>query len=111
MPNPLRKTRFVSGADGLTQRCKDRTLLRLISADGAAVYPASQFQGTQILPATARLLQVLLTSGADVWTVALWVVTSHDELSSLAPIEWIRSQPDMQELMAAAHAAAARWSA
>lgn len=95
----------------ITQRCKDHTLLRLITADGVPVYPASQFQGQQLRPTMVRLLQILLGSGADGWTVALWLVTPHNELSGLTPIEWVRSQPNDQELIAAAHTAAARWSA
>ena len=95
----------------IAERCKEHILLRLVTADGAVIYPASQFQGDQLRPTMARLLQVLLGSGVDAWTAALWLVTSHDELSSLTPIEWMRSQPADQELLAAAQVAAARWSA
>ena len=97
--------------DEIMRRCESHSLLSLVTADNATVFPAFQFKRDQTHPGLSELLRVLLASGVDTWTVALWLVTGHEELSGTAPIRWLQDEPDLRPLLVTAHTAAARWAA
>lgn len=100
--------------DGLGALASVGGVLRLVTADGEAVYPVWQFSRrggqVEVKPGLVPLFRVL--SGFDGWTVALLLHTPAPELEGLSPLDWLAAEGRDAEAVANLAVVAAReWSA
>jgi hypothetical protein len=87
------------------------TLLGMLTADRAWVYPAFQFdERNHVLKGLSELLKILRTSDVDDWTLASWLDSPMRSLDDRSPIEWLRLGNDRDVLRALAAEAARRFS-
>lgn len=101
----------------VSERARNHTLLRLVTADNTFVYPAFQFVTDPERPERkivnshlVPLLRTLLGTGADPWTVAFWLtapLADFDDQTALAVIN--RGEADRAAVHNLAREDAARW--
>lgn len=84
-----------------TERIRAGSLLGLECSDGSLVFPLAQFEtydGTVgVRPSLVEFFTMLRDE--DPWTVALFAVTTADELDGQSPIEWARHGRDTETLL------------
>ncbi|PPF53448.1 hypothetical protein C5C13_15085 [Clavibacter michiganensis] len=95
----------------VNDRVKKHRLLRVQTSDGMFLFPAFQFEGAELRPHLAALLQVLLASGEDPWTVAYWLTVQLDEFEERTALEVVdsREADRIDELLDLAREDAASW--
>lgn len=95
------------------KRVRSHRLLRVETADGVFLFPAFQFTHGGVLPGLPELLQVLLGSGADGWTVAYWLTARNADLANRTALEVLAAGNATQvaHLRALAADDAAGWAA
>jgi hypothetical protein len=88
-------------------------VLGLTTADGALVYPVSQFHrrgGTvEVRPSLVPFLTALRRF--DPWAVAVLLHTPSPELHGATPLDWARGRGDLVALADYAKAVAREWAA
>lgn len=87
-------------------------VLRLVTADGEAVYPVWQFSRrgqVHVKPGLVPLVRTL--RGFDGWTVAVLLHTPAPELDDLSPLDWLAEGRDGEAVAALAVVVAREWSA
>ncbi len=90
-------------------RRERRSILALRTSDGRWVYPTFQFAADGSVRADiAAVLQVV---GESSWTLATWWRTPSADLESHTPLEWLDAGWPVDDVLAAARQAAARWAA
>jgi hypothetical protein len=82
---PFTRTEGVQARLGITRqaiasKAARRRLLRVITVDGAHLYPIWQFAGPGLLPGLADVLALFAEDAVDGWTLAGWLRTSDPEL-------------------------------
>lgn len=88
------------------------TILALRTADNQWVYPAFQFKGRHIRPAARALLDVFRPIDPDWWSVATWMRYPNPQWGGQSAADIIvTDDPDLELVLPAAHATAARWAA
>lgn len=93
------------------ERVKRGTLLRVLTSDEVALYPAFQFCGAQVSPPLRRVLATFRETPVDGWTVAAWLCVPCPELDDLSPRDWLAdTDRDPTAVLALASEAAARWA-
>lgn len=76
----------------LKSRIDNNRLLRVETADGKKVYPELQFDGAgSMVPGLPNVLQALLPSAADEWTVLYWLTAPLDDYNGRTAIDVLRS--------------------
>lgn len=109
-----RQTLGLKSRQALASRVSNGSVLALKSADGAVLYPVSQFHrrsdGTaEVKPALVAFLRTL--RAFDPWAVGVLLHTPAPELGGLTPMGWARQDRDPDTLADLAHAVAREWSA
>ncbi|MBI2709962.1 MAG: hypothetical protein HYX34_09740 [Actinobacteria bacterium] len=66
-----------------------RRLLRVITADGAHLYPLWQLDGARLVPGLADVLSLFPERAVDGWTLAAWLRTPDPDLGE-APFDAVR---------------------
>lgn len=95
----------------VSERARNHRLLRVTTADGLMVFPAFQFTGTAVRTNLVPLLQILLGSGADPWTVAYWMTAPQEELGDKTALAVLDSEDEARRLQEIAKRDAAAWHA
>ncbi|WAX55535.1 hypothetical protein M6B22_13395 [Jatrophihabitans cynanchi] len=98
----------------IDKRNKAHTLLACRTESGFWRYPALQFDDRgNPLPHLRELLDVLITPGDDRrWRAARWLAAPAPYLpGNVSAAAWLRSGSDVQPVLTAARADAARWAA
>lgn len=87
-------------------------LLRVTTTDGVSLYPAFQFADGSVMAGLPSLLETLLGSGADPWTVAHWLTARTENTDGLTAIEVLASDSDelRADLIRLARHDAAGWA-
>lgn len=75
------------------------------------VFPAFQFTGTAVRTNLVPLLQILLGSGADPWTVAYWMTAPQEELGGKTALAVLDFEDEARRLQEIAKRDAAAWHA
>ncbi|QDP96485.1 hypothetical protein FOE78_11735 [Microlunatus elymi] len=88
-------------------RIRNGTILALTTSDRKTVFPVFQFDGGKVSPRLGPAIRAL--SGLPRWSVALWFVTSSDDLGERTPLEWSNAGFSVDELTLAAQRAARDW--
>src|SRR5699024_362178 len=95
----------------VSERARNHRLLRVTTADGLMVFPAFQFTGTAVRTNLVPLLQILLGSGADPWTVAYWMTAPQEELGGKTALAVLDFEDEARRLQEIAKRDAAAWHA
>jgi hypothetical protein len=82
---PFIRSEGVQARLGITRqavaaKASRRRLLRVISADGAHLYPIWQFDGNRLLAGLPEILALFPENAVDGWTLAGWLRTVEPEL-------------------------------
>lgn len=88
-------------------------LLAPVTADGVQVFPKFQFdtEQKQSREHLRPLLEILLGSGADPWTITFWLTAPLPEFEHLRAVDVIDRDDEIRAtLLAMAHEDAARWN-
>jgi len=92
----------------INKRAHDRSILRLVTANGQAVYPAFQFAADgQTAPRLKDVLQTLATGVDDPWTWAQWLAASDAQGVSHIDRLWAGQAA---EVLVDARQTAAQWA-
>ncbi|MDQ0277447.1 hypothetical protein QO003_001750 [Arthrobacter silviterrae] len=75
----------------VSERVKNDRLLRVKTADGVFLFPAFQFANGAVVPGLQKLLEVLLGTGVDDWTVAYWLTARMAQLGETTALEVLAS--------------------
>src|SRR5690625_1824845 len=89
-------------------------LLAPVTADGVQVFPKFQFdtEQKQSREHLRSLLETLLGSGVDAWTITFWLTAPLPEFEHLRAVDVIdRDEKTRAALIAMAHEDAGRWNA
>ncbi|WP_426519612.1 hypothetical protein ACPPVQ_05960 [Diaminobutyricibacter sp. McL0618] len=93
------------------KRADTGQLLKVITAEGAALYPAWQFDSTGgLLPHLAEVREALAPAITDPWTIGAWLNSPRRLLDGRTPADALR-QGRVDEVLAAAAALSDRLSA
>lgn len=95
----------------INDRVKKHRLLRVQTSDGMFLFPAFQIEGGDLRPGLAGLLQVLLASGEDPWTVAYWLTAPIEDFEGRTALEVLdtREADRVDELLDIARDDASSW--
>lgn len=95
----------------IAKRVKNNTLIGCQLESGTWVYPTWQF--TDAATVDQHLLQVwqILRGHANAWTAALWMCSPNPALNDETAVQYMSGSDEFAEVLAAAHADAARWAA
>ncbi|AZZ56650.1 antitoxin Xre/MbcA/ParS toxin-binding domain-containing protein [Rathayibacter iranicus] len=96
----------------VTERVAGHRLLRVETSDGKLLFPAFQFQPTgEVRPRLAALLQTLLATGENSWTVAYWLTTPLAQFEGRTALDVLDSRraDEIEDLMDLAADDAASW--
>jgi hypothetical protein len=98
------------GRKAVSERARSHRLLRVTTSDGVMVFPAFQFAHSRVRSNLIPLLEVLLGSGADPWTVAYWLTSPLDSFNGRTALEVVDFGTDAQRrLINLARRDAAAW--
>lgn len=90
---------------------KARRLLKVITADGVALYPAFQFDSRGgLLPRLPEVIDAFEPAVSDRWTIARWLAAPNPALQGRAPADLLR-EGEGDRVLAAAAALAGRLAA
>ncbi|ROQ36804.1 hypothetical protein EDF46_3353 [Frondihabitans sp. PhB188] len=96
-------------ADGLEALVRRREVLRLVTKDGADVYPAFQFGSDgSPLPHISKALNYLTPAPECRWGDALWLNAPDADLDGLTPAQTLRTDRFEEALRLACQAGAFR---
>lgn len=96
----------------VNERVKNNRLLRVQTSDGKLLFPAFQFSdGGELRPGLGTVLQKLLASGEDGWTVTYWLTTPIEQFAGRTPLDIIdsRETDEILDLVDLATDDAATW--
>ncbi|PPH86334.1 hypothetical protein C5C95_15045 [Rathayibacter sp. AY1B7] len=96
----------------VNERVKSNRLLRVQTSDGKLLFPAFQFQATGgVHPQLSKVLQILLASGEDGWTIAYWLTTPIEQFGGRTALDVIgsRETDEILDLMDVAADDAKAW--
>ena len=106
--------RLLGGASrqAVHDRVKRGTLLQVRTSDNVLLYPAFQFDGTDVSPRLRRVLSVLRLAPVDGWTIATWFSVPAADLNGSSPRQWLaRASAPLEPVEHLATDAVRRWSA
>ena len=93
-------------------RVKRGTLLQVRTSDDLLLYPAFQFDGTDVAPRLRRILSIVRQAPVDGWTIATWFSVPATELDGASPRQWLaRTGAPIEPVEQLAIAGVRRWSA
>lgn len=75
----------------VSERVRSDRLLRVKTADGVVLFPAFQFANGAVVPGLQKLLEVLLGSNVDGWTVAYWLTARMAQLGETTALDVLAS--------------------
>lgn len=75
----------------VSERVKNDGLLRVTTADGVVLFPAFQFAHGALAPGLRKLLNLLLGTGVDGWTVAYWLTARQAQLGEATALDVLAS--------------------
>lgn len=92
----------------VSERARRDRLLRVTTSDGVKVFPAFQFTATGVRSNLVPVIETLLNSGADPWTVAYWLTAPMNSFDGRTAVEVVGDGADARRrlLMQAADDAA-----
>lgn len=95
----------------VADRRNRQTLLALRTDDGVWVYPQFQFDDhNEVMADLPPLVQCFDPQQVDGWTVAAWLVSPRPGLNGKSLIEWLKSENEMEPVLALARDAARRFT-
>ncbi|WP_156044043.1 hypothetical protein [Cellulomonas sp. HZM] len=93
-------------------RVKRGTLLQVRTSDDVLLYPAFQFDGTDVSPRIRQVLIHLRDAGVDGWTIATWFSVPAADLDGDSPrTRLVDAGAPIEPVEQLAIAAARRWAA
>lgn len=107
----VRKLLGGTSRQAVADRVRRGTLLQVRSSDGVMLYPAFQFEGTQVSARVREVLAQFRAADVDGWTVASWFGVPAEDLAGCTPRDWLADPArDLEPVLRLAAATAARWS-
>ncbi len=77
----------------------DDKLIELPTSVGIALYPKFQFYSTGILPGLMEVWKQFSPESMDPWGLSSYFMTPQRELRGMTPVEWLRSNEDLDYLL------------
>ncbi len=93
-------------------RADRRTLLQVQTSDGVNLYPAFQFEGSEVPARMRKTISTFRNVPVDGWAIATWFSVPAQALGGLAPRAWLAdAHRDTTPVLELAERTAQRWSA
>lgn len=94
----------------VSERARNHRLLRVTTSDGVKVFPSFQFNAGGVRSNLVPLIEVLLGSDADPWTVAYWLTAPQAHFNDRTAVEVVdEGEGAQRKLLALARDDAAAW--
>jgi len=96
----------------ISERAKNRTILRVTTADNKYLYPAFQFANREVRPELREVFILFRAAPVDGWAIAEWLTSPAASLGGKTPKQVLDADPEnVTTILPLAAETANRWSA